>query len=184
MRTYSLCTSSLLLIITCSTAASQVQTSQALAKQAEAVHDSGQQKLFEIFTETLTRTVLIGHYTILGNDPIRPLHEERYELRRVTKMAAGDYWLFQARIKYGKHDLTVPLPLEVKWAGSTPVITVDNVTIPALGTFNARVIIDGNRYAGTWSHGAVGGHLFGKIEKRTEPSGDQPSKNSSKNVRQ
>jgi hypothetical protein len=42
---------------------------------------------------------------------------------------------------------------------------LDNVAIPGLGTFDARVIIDGNRYAGTWTHGEVGGHMFGKIEK-------------------
>jgi hypothetical protein len=34
-----------------------------------------------------------------------------------------------------------------------------------LGTFSAHVVIDGNKYAGTWSHGNVGGHLYGKITK-------------------
>jgi hypothetical protein len=27
------------------------------------------------------------------------------------------------------------------------------------------VVIDGKKYAGTWSHGKVGGHLYGKITK-------------------
>jgi hypothetical protein len=53
--------------------------------------------------------------------------------------------------------------VEVKWAGKTPVITLDNVTIPGLGTFSSRVVIDGPLYAGTWQHDAVGGHMFGKI---------------------
>ena len=79
-------------------------------------------------------------------------------------MPRGDYWLFKARIRYGDHDVTVPLPLEVKWAGQTPVITLNNVPIPGLGTFDARVLIDGNRYAGTWQHGEVGGLLFGRVE--------------------
>jgi hypothetical protein len=34
-----------------------------------------------------------------------------------------------------------------------------------LGTFDARVVIHDQKYAGTWKHGEVGGHLFGTIEK-------------------
>jgi hypothetical protein len=37
--------------------------------------------------------------------------------------------------------------------------------IPTLGTFTARVFFYGNRYAGTWQHDKVGGHMFGRIEK-------------------
>ena len=59
--------------------------------------------------------------------------------------------------------VTVPVPVEVKWAGETPVITLDEVTIPGLGTFSSRVVLDRGRYAGTWSHDKVGGHMFGTI---------------------
>jgi hypothetical protein len=83
-------------------------------------------------------------------------------------MPKGDYWLFNTRIKYGKNDVQVPLPLEVKWAGTTPMITLTDFTVPGLGTFSARVVIYRNKYAGTWSHGEVGGHLFGTIEKNAE----------------
>jgi hypothetical protein len=51
------------------------------------------------------------------------------------------------------------------------VITVDSVKIPGLGTFSARVLLDGARYAGTWSHDEKGGHLFGMID-RDEASGE------------
>jgi hypothetical protein len=50
------------------------------------------------------------------------------------------------------------------------VITLDSVTIPGLGTFSSRVVIDGPLYAGTWQHDAVGGHMFGKIVP-VEPAG-------------
>ena len=36
------------------------------------------------------------------------------------------------------------------------------------GSRAARVVIDGQRYAGTWTHGEVGGHMFGKIQKQTK----------------
>jgi hypothetical protein len=68
-------------------------------------------------------------------------------------------------VKYGDKDVTVPIPLEIKWAGDTPVITLTDLAIPGLGTFTARVLIYDDRYAGTWQHGKVGGSLFGKIEK-------------------
>ncbi len=146
------------------------EPSQSLKDGPDAKPNAEMREAFEAFSKRLDDAVLVGHFTISGQEN-KSLHEERYEIRSVTKMPAGDYWLFQARIKYGKHDITLPLPLEVRWAGKTPVITLDSVTIPALGTFNARVVIDGDRYAGTWDHGEVGGHLFGRIEKRA-PAGD------------
>ena len=78
-------------------------------------------------------------------------------------MSQGDLWVFTARIKYGKRDVTLPMPIPVKWVGDTPVISLDKLTLPGLGTFSAHVVIDGKKYAGTWSHGKVGGHMFGTI---------------------
>jgi hypothetical protein len=96
---------------------------------------------------------------------------EKSTIARVSKVKdKEDSWLFVTRIQYGKTDLEVPLTLQVKWAGDTPVITLTNLTIPALGTFTSRVMIYGDRYAGTWQHGKTGGHLWGKIEKIEQPT--------------
>jgi hypothetical protein len=76
----------------------------------------------------------------------------------------GDKWLFDCRIKYGQHNVAVPLPIDVKWADETPIITLDDLTIPGMGTFSARVVLHDKKYAGTWRHDQVGGHLFGTIE--------------------
>jgi hypothetical protein len=126
------------------------------------------------FARRLSGAKLSGHFTITGKD-LKDLTAEEYHIHEVKKMDEGDYWMFKARVKYGGRDVTVPMPLEVKWAEKTPVITLDNVEIPLLGTFSARVVIDGDRYAGTWSHGDVGGHLFGRIDAgqaAEEPAGD------------
>lgn len=120
--------------------------------------------LFKHFGELLSGAKLVGRFTILGKDD-GPLPKEEYTISSVSKLPDGDYWLFKTRIKYGQNDVTVPLPLEVKWAGDTPMITLTNFTIPGMGTFGARVVIYNNKYAGTWSHGKAGGHLFGTIEK-------------------
>jgi len=120
--------------------------------------------LHEQFTRTLSNVKLVGRFTITGRDE-GPLAKEEYTIRRVEKLAEGDKWMFHCRIKYGQHDLELPLPLDVKWAGSTPVITLDELTIPGLGTFSSRVVIHDDKYAGTWRHDKVGGHLFGTVEK-------------------
>ena len=135
-----------------------------------------QAELFHKFEQTMSGAVLAGQFTILGKDRGQ-MPPEEYTIRRVSKLADGDYWLFQARIKYGDKDVTLPLPLEVKWAGDTPVITLTDLTIPGLGTFSARVVIDSGKYAGTWTHGEVGGHMFGVIKRNAEA---KPADGSSK----
>ena len=47
------------------------------------------------------------------------------------------------------------------------MVMLTDYSVPALGTFTARVLFYDDRYAGTWQHGQeVGGHLFGRIEKQ------------------
>ncbi|MCC7336396.1 MAG: hypothetical protein IT422_15005 [Pirellulaceae bacterium] len=115
------------------------------------------------FKKLLTGAKMRGQFTVDGQ-PLSNLQEEAYDIEKVDKLPDGDLWALTTKIKYGEHDLTVPLAIEVKWAGSTPVITLDELTIPGLGTFSARVLLHKDKYAGTWQHDQVGGHLFGMIE--------------------
>ena len=85
---------------------------------------------------------------------------------RSAEKIEGHRWIITARIKYGKHDVKLPVPLEVFWAGDTPVITLTNAVVPGMGTFTSRVMIYGDRYAGTWQHDKFGGHMWGKIEHK------------------
>ena len=115
------------------------------------------------FAEQLTGAALVGQFTIAGRED-RPASPERYELASVEKVGDHD-WRFNARIKYGNIDVTLPVVTTVMWAGDTPMITITDFTIPSLGTFTARILFYGDRYTGTWQHGKFGGHMFGKIEK-------------------
>ncbi len=117
---------------------------------------------FAELEKTLTGVTLVGHSTMTGGDETE-LEPESYELKSV-KHVSGDQWLFTARIRYGEHDVTLPLTLPIRWAGDTPVITVDNMGFPGLGTYTARVMIYADHYAGFWSGGDHSGHLFGVIE--------------------
>ena len=132
-----------------------------------AAGDPSKEELIKKLEETLTNVKLIGSFTVSGKEDRAPKQEE-YTISSAMKLPEGDVWLIKARVKYGDKDVTVPMPLEIKWAGDTPIITLTDLTIPGLGTFTSRVVIYEGRYAGTWQHGKVGGHLFGRLEKAAE----------------
>jgi hypothetical protein len=114
--------------------------------------------------KTLSGSALVGHFTVTGEEANGKPASERYELGEVKHLGSNQ-WLIQSRIKYGDHDVTVPLTLPIRWAGDTPIICVDEVPIPGLGTFTARVMIYRDHYAGFWTGKDHGGHLFGVIER-------------------
>jgi hypothetical protein len=115
------------------------------------------------FQQMMSGVALVGHSTNLKNERISG--EEKYVIDKVSKLG-GDTWLFHARLQYGSHDIPVPLPVTIKWAGDTPVITLTDLTIPGLGTYTARVLLYRDQYAGTWSGKDHGGQLFGKIVRQ------------------
>ncbi len=121
------------------------------------------------FAKYMSGVKFIGQFTILDADGRGGrMPEEEYTIRKCEKLPQGDLFRFTARIRYGDTDTEIPMDLPVKWAGRTPVITLEKLWIPGLGTFSSRVVINGNRYAGTWDHGPKGGHLFGRIERIEE----------------
>ena len=120
-----------------------------------------QQAREEAFAESMQGVVLEGSFTITGRED-RNVRTERYEVEKVVKLG-GDIWTFHARIQYGEHDVTFPVPVKLLWAGDTPMVSLTDVSIPGLGTFTARVLFYRDHYAGTWWHGEVGGNQFGRI---------------------
>ncbi len=123
--------------------------------------DDEQQARFKKFEEMLSGVKLVGSFTVVGNKD-DSLRKEAYVIEKVEKAEKGDYWVFH--YKYGNNVL-IPLPLEVKWIDDTPMITLTDLRILGQGPYGARVVFHDNMYAGTWSHGKVGGHFFGTIEK-------------------
>ncbi len=114
------------------------------------------------FAERMQDVVLTGHFTIEGEER-RDGVPELYEIARVTKLD-GNRWRFEARVKYGSVDATLPMVLPVEWAGDTPMVSITDFTIPGLGDeFGARVVFYDERYAGTWDHGPYGGMMYGTI---------------------
>jgi hypothetical protein len=122
----------------------------------------GAEELEAKFKATLTRATLSGRWCPIQDGQLGADTEDKYTILAVTKLAP-DTWLINARIQYGKVDIVAPIPVQVKWAGDTPVIILDNVGIPGGSSYSARVLIFDNTYSGTWSGGNHAGLLHGMI---------------------
>ena len=116
------------------------------------------------FKEMLSGSTFKGRWCLVRDGELTEEREETYTIQGATK-SGQDVWLIYARIQYGGKDVSVPVPVQVKWAGDTAVITLDNVSLPGLGTYSARVLVYNKTYAGTWSAGDHGGMLHGIIVK-------------------
>ena len=136
-----------------------------------------QEELDRWFSEKLADSIFSGNYSVTQGATEKSAEMEKYAISKVSKLNETT-WLFGAKWQIQGKEFPIAVPFQVLWAGKTPVITLDEVTIPGLGTFSARVLIHEDWYAGTWVHGKVGGHLWGRIE-RPEPAAptDKPAPN-------
>ena len=114
------------------------------------------------FQDAMAGVVLEGQSTRDGKPGVS---DDKYDIEKVVK-TGEDQWTIYARVDAKGQKMTVPLPLQVKWAGDTPVITLTDLALPGMGTYTARVLIYRGHYAGTWSGGNGGGKVFGRIVKK------------------
>jgi hypothetical protein len=132
----------------------------------------------------LSGVTLRGYFQMTGAEGLKGQAElseprrEKYTILAANR-ADGDWWLLRARIEYGEHDVELPVRLRVVWAEETPIITMDQVFFPGLGTYSARVMIFRGFYAGTWFGDGYGGVLSGQIvrlDAQDPPDGEENKK--------
>jgi len=140
----------------------------AAAEQAKATAAEAEKQqtavLEEKFRTTLTKAVMDGRFCMVAKGALGPDKAEKYTISGVEKTGEGQ-WTITAKIEYGGLSFDAPVPVQVKWAGDTPVIIVDNVGFPGTAKYSARVMIYGDTYSGTWSGGDHGGLMHGVIKK-------------------
>jgi hypothetical protein len=122
------------------------------------------------FQESMTGVRLEGQSTRDGRPGVS---EDSYAIEKVVKQS-GDTWMFHAKVDYKGQSITVPFPIQVKWAGDTPVITMTDQALPGMGAYTARVLVYRGQYAGTWSGRNGGGKVFGRIVKQLAAGGGAP----------
>jgi hypothetical protein len=160
------CLTSLLLLTAASLAIGQATPAETAPSAANAPSPAAREASF---AKLLSGATLEGSYTSTGAEADgAKLSRDKYTLGEVKKLD-GKLWSIQTRIQYGEHDVTVPITVPVEWAGDTPVIVVDKLALPGLGTFSARVMFFAKHYAGYWEHGDHGGHLFGIVHPADAP---------------
>ena len=121
-------------------------------------------ELEEKFMAQMDKATMKGFWRLIKETQLSPAKEETYNIRSARKVK-DNTWLINSRMRFGKTDVTVPIPVTVVWAGDTPVISITELPIPGVGTYTARVLIYENTYAGTWSGPGYGGLLSGVIVK-------------------
>ncbi len=121
------------------------------------------QALEKAFASKLTGATLAGFFS-LDSKESAPNKPDRYQIVSAKKLN-GDDWVITSKMKIGDNEVDIPIVIKVYWADDTPVISLTDLTIPGMGTFTARVMFYGDRYAGTWQHGEKGGHMWGIVEK-------------------
>lgn len=135
------------------------------APRPESAQQSELNEQEQAFVDLMQDSVLAGRFSIDGKED-DAARTDRYTIQGVSKVK-DDNWLVHARIVYGQNDIVIPVPVKMLWAGDTPVLSVTDLTIPGLGEqFSTRLLFHDGRYAGTWGHGDVGGHMWGVVEKQ------------------
>jgi hypothetical protein len=130
--------------------------------------------------EDLTGATLIGVWQMTGKDGLTGKEAltdpkpDQYNISKAMKVT-GDHWVIQARIRYADKDVNIPVPVRVVWAEDTAIITLNDLTMPLLGTYSARVMIHHGFYSGVWYCGEknYGGVMQGRITK--EPVAQAPA---------
>lgn len=111
---------------------------------------------------TLTNATMTGRYCGVKDGKLGPEKEDAYTIVGLKKLS-GDQWQINARLKYGGKEIDLPLPAQVKWAGDTPVLILDKVTMGTNREYSARVMIYEKTYSGWWTAPDHGGLLTGVI---------------------
>lgn len=140
------------------------------------------EQLEKEFQESLTGATLEGVWQMTGEGglngraPLTDPKPDKYTIASAARLN-DDTWVINARIQFGDKDVTVPVPVRVVWAEDTAVITLNDLAIPMVGTYTARVMIHHGFYSGVWYCGEknYGGVIQGRIVKEAAVKEETPS---------
>ncbi|HKQ47289.1 MAG TPA: hypothetical protein VJZ71_04365 [Phycisphaerae bacterium] len=157
--------------------------SKALLRSDETGRKAGIRRREREFKKALTGATLKGTWQMTGEEGLAgkaPLSEPRPEVYTIDKVskASDDYWVITARIQYADKNVYIPVTVRVVWAEDVAMITLDEMALPGLGTYSARVMIHRGFYSGTWFGKNYGGVLSGQIvhnEAAKPDSATQPA---------
>lgn len=123
------------------------------------------------FEEALTGATLEGTWQMTGKDGLKGSgltdpKPDKYTIKSANK-TGDDNWVIVAQIDFGNNDAFIPVPVRVVWAEDTAIITLNDLTVPMIGTYSARVMVHKGFYSGVWycNEKNYGGVMQGRISK-------------------
>lgn len=139
------------------------------------------------FAESLTDAVLSGTWQMTGagglkgNESLTEAKPDEYAISKVTKLN-DDMWVIHAKIGFAKNDLVVPVPVRVVWAEDTAIVTLNDLAVPMIGTYSARVMFHHGFYSGVWysNEKNYGGVMQGRILRKAAESPEKSATESTK----
>ncbi|MCG3128562.1 MAG: hypothetical protein CHACPFDD_03451 [Phycisphaerae bacterium] len=132
------------------------------------------------FEQALSGATLVGIWQmtsgegLAGRAQLSEPRTEKYSISAVRKLDA-DRWAVTARIQFADKDVDIPVPVRVVWADDVPIITLDEIWLPMLGSYSARVMIHRGFYSGTWFGKDYGGVLCGQIVHEAGVAASRPA---------
>jgi hypothetical protein len=101
---------------------------------------------------------------------------DKYTIKSANK-TGDDNWVIVARIDFGKNEAFIPVPVRVVWAEDTAIITLNDLTVPMIGTYSARVMVHKGFYSGVWycNEKNYGGVMQGRISKTSTAPASKPA---------
>jgi hypothetical protein len=122
----------------------------------------------ERFKVLFTKSYLSGRWASLKDGALgEEKTGDKYYIVSAVK-GTGDNWTVNARMKYRDQEITMPIPVQMKFTGDVAILEVNNLAIPGGGTYTARLLIYEQTYSGTWKGQRVGGMLYGTITREGE----------------
>jgi hypothetical protein len=124
-----------------------------------------QEQLEAKFQKMLTKAYLRGRWSPVDAAGLGPeKQEDKYEIISAAKVK-DDQWVINAKMKYGKNEFVMPVPVRVKWSGETPMLIVDKLSMGPDRSYSARVLFFDGMYSGSWnSASGYGGVLYGVVD--------------------
>jgi hypothetical protein len=133
----------------------------AATSQSDPPKLSAEDKLKALFANSVVDT----RWCTTKNGKMSDEYQDLYRISGAKKTGA-DRWTVDAVVAVLGRDVTVPVPVRLTWAGETPVVTLEQASIPGFGKYSARVLVFQNTFAGVWSANGRSGMIHGTIEKR------------------
>lgn len=116
----------------------------------------------------LTGTTLSGQINVGG--PGKPeLKDFAVLVERVTSSEESHDWTLEVVVTPGGNGQPFNVKCDVRWARSTPVLTVVDADAPGLGKVSVKLMIHNMLFAGTWIYEGRRGQAWGALMSQHQP---------------